>query len=120
MYGESFASPTINHCIGIVPLDGLVEYYADLDVVSSRLETASRQLVQRWNALIVKKSLEWQDEICRQDWIGRAGKAETTIFEVRLSTYGFFTAHRENPSAVITTADVKVSTASRLAISNAL
>lgn len=111
VYGD-FSNPVPKHCVGMVPLDGMMEYYSDLDVVVFRLEQACRQLVQRWNDLPIKKSLEWRDEICRQDWLGRGSKAETTIFEVRLSTYGFFNANRGNQGAVISTDDVKVGSAS--------
>ena len=110
VFGESFGNPSTRHCIGLVPLEGLLDYLVDPSLVIARLESATEQLVARWNALEVKKSLEWHDQICRFDWAGRGGKPETTIFEVKLSTYGFFVVHEHDPTAVITAADVKVET----------
>jgi hypothetical protein len=108
VFGESFGNPSVRHCVGLVPLDGLLEYLADVDVVTARIQDASAQLVQRWNALEVKKPLEWKDEIARFDWIGRQGKPETSIFEFRLSTYGFTVINEKNSAAVLHLSDVKV------------
>ena len=91
--------------VSLVPLDGMVAYYHDLDIVVARLEVAAVELVSRFNNRAIKRPLEWRDEICRQDWIGKNGRPETTIFELRLTTYGFFLSGVVHP---INTADLKV------------
>jgi hypothetical protein len=96
-------------CIGLVPLPGQLDYYRDIDVVIGRLSAAALQLVANYNALKVKKSLEWKDLICRQDWIGRWSKQETTLFQQELSCWNFYKKHGGTAGAPpMTVADVKV------------
>jgi hypothetical protein len=96
-------------CIGLVPLPGQLEYYRDIDVVIGRLSAAALQLVANYNASKVKKPLEWKDLICRQDWIGRRGKQETTLFQQELSCWNFYKKNGGTPAAPpMTVADLKV------------
>jgi hypothetical protein len=106
--GEGSLHPTPKRCIGMVPLDGMLEYYRDLDLVIKRLSHASSLLVANYNALTRKKSLEWKDLICRQDWIGKGGRKETTLFQLELSTYNFCKMGRVGPEGIMKTTDVKV------------
>ena len=101
-----------------VPLDSLVDYYADCELVAERVEKAAEQLVSRWNSLRTKTALEWKDEICRHNWVGKDKKAHKTIFEVKLSSYVFLLEHRKHPGApipTITAADLKVLSVARAA-----
>ncbi len=101
--------PVTKRSAALIPLDGLLAYYEDIDLVVGRLETAAAELARRWNARTVKSALEWRDLICRCDWDGRDGRAESTLFELVLSTYAFYVHNLENPEASITEADIKVS-----------
>jgi hypothetical protein len=83
--------------VSLVPLDGLLDYYADLDVLASRLEEAGARLVRRYNSRKVRTALEWRDEVCRYNFAGRNGREETTIFELRLTTYGFHVGGSPRP-----------------------
>ena len=87
--GEGGPRPTVKRCISVVPLDGQVNYYKNVDEVIQRLTAAGSKLVAKYNALAVKKSLEWRELICSQSWENRAGKRETTLFQQELSTYAF-------------------------------
>lgn len=96
--------PVIKHCVSMVPADGQLHYYKDLDLVVSRLTKAGQELVRRYNALDRKRSVEWKDEICRQEWVGYSGVLETTIHQVQLSLYAF----NSGKGGVAQLSDVKV------------
>jgi hypothetical protein len=106
--GEGGPNPVAKRCIGLVPLGGQVDYYTDMDQVINRLSAAALQLVANYNGARIKKSLEWKDLICRQDWVGRRGRQETTLFQVELSTYNFFKMAFTGPKPPMTVSDVKV------------
>lgn len=91
-----------------IPLDGFVKYFGDCELVAARLEKAAEQLVQRWNQQEPKKVLEWKDSIEEQEWVGRGGKKENSVYELILSTYAFFVSSTGDSRAVITPADLKV------------
>jgi hypothetical protein len=99
----------------LVPLDGLVDYYANPDEVTGLLRDAGEELVRRYNDLEVKRALEWKDLICRQDWRGKDGRAETTFFEVRVSSYAVHQANMEceERNQDISFSQLKVPSASR-------
>lgn len=97
--------------VALIPLDGMLKYYDNLDLVVARLRTAGEQLARRYNARgEMKKALEWRDTICEHHWIGRGGRPEITIFEARLTTYGHFLS---SDGRDIKPADIKVHAASR-------
>jgi hypothetical protein len=91
--------------VSIVPLDGLMEYYSELDGLGARLEKAAVLLVRRYNAREVRRPNEWRDEICRQEFEGVNRRRETTIFELRLSSFGFHVGGLQRPMDV---GDVRV------------
>lgn len=91
-----------------VPLDGLLDYLFDADVVADRLQAAAVQLVKRWNQRMPRKALEWNDEICSEVWLSSKKKQESSVFELTLSTYGFHQANKEKEDVQITQADLKV------------
>jgi hypothetical protein len=92
----------------VIPLAGFLTYFADCERVAVRLERAGDELVRRWNAQQPKKVLDWKDEIHRDEWEGKDGTTETSIFETTLSTYAFFVSRENKNDAVITKNDLKV------------
>jgi len=92
----------------LVPLEGVVDYYVDLDEVAGRLRDAGHELVRRYNGLEVRRALEWKNLIHRQDWRGKDGRPETTLFELRLSTYAFHQSHAEERHTPISFEQLKV------------
>jgi hypothetical protein len=95
--GSKFAKKP---AVSLVPLDGLMRYYANLDVLKTRLEKAAILLARRYNGLSKRRPVEWRDEICRHEFVGVNGRPETTIFELRETTFGFHVAGHSRPADV--------------------
>jgi len=107
--GETLKSQAnIKSKVIAIPVDGFLDYFDDCELVAQRLQHAGRELVRRWNEQQPKKVLDWTDEICREEWRGRGGKVETSIYETILSTYAFFVRNEDKPDAVIAESDLKV------------
>jgi DNA-binding transcriptional regulator YbjK len=107
LMGEA-SKPRIKRCIGLVPLDGMVTYLADIDAVISRLTAAANKMVADYNARKVKKSLEWREVICAQTWTARGGRQERTVFQQELSTFAFHKNTVLRSSRPMALTDVKV------------
>lgn len=107
--GEDEEGPTVRKGVSVVPLLDLLTYLADPALVLARLNAAAARLVDEWNALPQgeKHSIEWADEVSRCCWQGKNNKREESLFHVRLNTWAFTGANKDDKSATITKADLK-------------
>jgi hypothetical protein len=98
----------LKRCIGLVPLDGQLDYYEDLDEVVSRLSAAALKVVAQYNALKLKKTVVWREVICAQSWTAvPSGKEEVTKWQQELSTFHFHNS-KQRFTRPMTVADLKV------------
>ena len=91
-----------------VPLEEFLAYFRNIDAVVNLIETTTDALVARYNALEVKKGIEWNETICKQVWVGRGGKEETSLFYLNVQTYDFFLRTQASLETRIATEDLKV------------
>jgi hypothetical protein len=103
--------------VALMPADKFVDSFSSSKELSEILTLKCRELISEWNALNNKPEMANQRtpldklfELFRHTW-KRWGKAETSVYELQLSTYGYTSQNMnaERPKKM-TLKDIKVCT----------